>query len=60
MNSSLTTSQLKPMPRAVHFRANSNQVTAATGTASNTNFAPQSLQSKQEQVQECVVILSNN
>lgn len=48
------------MPRAVHFRANSNQVTAAKSTASNTNFAPQSLQSKQEQVQECVVILSNN
>lgn len=60
MNSTHATPQLKPTARAIHFRANSQQTATAASATSNTNFAPQSLQSKQEQVQECVVILSNN
>ena len=58
MNSKHTTSQLKPTPRAIHFRTNSNQMSAKTKEMGNSDSAPQSLQGKQ--AQECLFILSNN
>lgn len=58
MNSKHTTSQLKPTPRAIHFRTNSNETAAKTKGTSHSDSTSQSLQGKQPQ--ECVFILSNN
>ncbi len=60
MNSTHVKPQLKPTPRAIHFRVNNHQTATAASAQNNTNFAPQALQSKHEHVHECVVILINN